>query len=132
MRVLVYACGPGRLELTLIGKDGTPVEIAIEGAPTRRIEVPAGSVWTGSVPAPSYADGQHALHLRPAQRWPRRLDADGVRARLSARQVSVGGGTARFDGDLAENGLVTMCYEELSGAVVEELRCVGEAGLAKR
>ena len=58
VHILVYACGPGRLELTLFGKQGTPVEIDVDGAPKLRIELPAGSVWNGSVPAPPYADGQ--------------------------------------------------------------------------
>ncbi len=56
--ILVYACGPGRLELTLIGKDGTPVVISVDGAPKRRVAVAAGTVWTGSVPAPTSATGK--------------------------------------------------------------------------
>ena len=58
VHILVYACGPGKLELTLFGKQGTPVEIDVDGAPKLRIELPAGSVWNGSIPAPPYADGQ--------------------------------------------------------------------------
>ena len=57
VRVSVYACGPGRLELTLIGKQGTPLDIDIDGAPTLRVQPPPGGLWQGSVPAPSYADG---------------------------------------------------------------------------
>ncbi len=58
VHVTVYACGPGRLELTLFGKQGTPVEIDIDGVPKLHLALPAGSVFTGSVPAPSYADGE--------------------------------------------------------------------------
>ena len=55
VHILVYACGPGRLELTLLGKDGTPVVIGLNGTQQRRIALAAGSVWTGSIPAPTGA-----------------------------------------------------------------------------
>jgi hypothetical protein len=58
VRVRVFACGPGQLELTLLGKQGTPVEIARDGVPQRRIAPVPGTVWTGSIPAPTGADGQ--------------------------------------------------------------------------
>ena len=57
VRINVYACGRGRLELTLIGKQGTPVEIDVDGVRRLRITLAAGSVWTGSVPAPKDANG---------------------------------------------------------------------------
>ncbi len=58
VHVTVFACGPGRLELTLLGKQGTPVEIDVNGTPKLRIELAAGGVWTGAVPAPAYARGR--------------------------------------------------------------------------
>jgi hypothetical protein len=58
VRIVVYACGHGRLELTLIGKEGTPVYVSVDG--TRRLRIPlgAGGLWRGSVSAPPYANGQ--------------------------------------------------------------------------
>jgi len=57
VRVHVYGCTSGRLEFTLLGKQGTPVEIDVDGAATTRLPVAAGTVWNGSVPAPDNADG---------------------------------------------------------------------------
>jgi hypothetical protein len=54
----VYACGRGRLDLILLGKQGLPVEIRADGILYRRITVPPGRVWTGSIPAPPDADGK--------------------------------------------------------------------------
>jgi Dolichyl-phosphate-mannose-protein mannosyltransferase len=58
VQISVYACGPGRLELTLLGKQGLPVEVDVDGIPRRRIQLQPGGVWQGAVPAPGYADGQ--------------------------------------------------------------------------
>lgn len=55
--VSVYACGPGRLELILLGKQGLPVEISADGILNARVTVAPGTVWTGSIPAPPDADG---------------------------------------------------------------------------
>ncbi len=57
VRVFVYACGRGSLELTLLGKQGTPVEIDVNGLPAARVTPPSGTVWNGSVRAPAWADG---------------------------------------------------------------------------
>ena len=57
-RITVYACGPGRLELTLLGKQGLPVEIRVNGITYARVNVASGSVWTGHVSAPPDADGR--------------------------------------------------------------------------
>jgi hypothetical protein len=54
----VYACGPGRLELILLGKQGLPVEIHADGILYARVTVAPGDVWEGSVPAPPDADGR--------------------------------------------------------------------------
>ena len=57
-QITVYACGPGQLELTLLGKQGTPIELRVDGLTWTRPRVASGTVWTGSVPAPPEADGR--------------------------------------------------------------------------
>jgi hypothetical protein len=57
-RVSVYRCGPGRLELTLLGKQGTPVELRADGLTVARPEIAPGAVWDGTIPAPADADGR--------------------------------------------------------------------------
>ena len=57
-QITVYACGPGRLELTLLGKQGTPIELRANGITCARPEVAPDTVWNGSVPAPPDADGR--------------------------------------------------------------------------
>jgi hypothetical protein len=54
----VYACGPGRMELTLLGKQGTPLEVRGNGITLARPEVAPDTVWKGSVSAPPDADGR--------------------------------------------------------------------------
>ncbi len=58
IRVVVYSCGPGRLELTLLGKQGTPVEIDLDRMPTARVPLASGGVWNGAVATPTNADGK--------------------------------------------------------------------------
>ena len=50
-RVVVYPCGPGALELTLLGKDGFPVRLSVNGFPWRAVDVKPGAVWSGAVPS---------------------------------------------------------------------------------
>jgi hypothetical protein len=38
--VVVYRCGPGRLEVTLLGKDGAPIAVRVNGFPYDTFEVP--------------------------------------------------------------------------------------------
>jgi hypothetical protein len=38
--VVVYRCGPGALEVTLLGKDGTPVVVRVNGFPYETYELP--------------------------------------------------------------------------------------------
>lgn len=57
-QITVYGCGRGRLELTLLGKQGTPIELRVNGITWARPHIASGAVWTGSVPAPPYADGR--------------------------------------------------------------------------
>jgi hypothetical protein len=55
-RVVVYRCGEGELALTLLGKDGLPVRIRVDGFPSRTVELEPGGVWRGSV-EPLVSDG---------------------------------------------------------------------------
>ena len=57
-RITVYDCPPGALELTLFGKQGTPVEVRSGGLTWARPEIPPDVVWTGSIPASPDADGR--------------------------------------------------------------------------
>jgi hypothetical protein len=50
-KVVVYPCGPGALELTLLGKDGFPVRITVNGFPSRTVDIPPGGSWSGAVPS---------------------------------------------------------------------------------
>jgi hypothetical protein len=52
VRVLVFDCSRGRLELTLLGKQGTPVEIRRNRRPVAHLTPAPGSVWNGFVEAP--------------------------------------------------------------------------------
>ena len=60
IRVVVYSCGPGRLELTLLGKQGLPVLLSVDGTPVARIALAPGGVWNGAVPTPKGANGKQA------------------------------------------------------------------------
>jgi hypothetical protein len=50
-KVVVYPCGPGALALTLLGKDGHPVRLSVNGFPWRTVDVQPGGVWSGAVPS---------------------------------------------------------------------------------
>jgi hypothetical protein len=47
--VVVYRCSGGALELTLLGKDGHPVRIKVNGFPWQTVEVAPGASWNGSI-----------------------------------------------------------------------------------
>ena len=53
----VFACQRGRLELTLLGKQGQPVEIRLDRRVVARVTPPTDGFWNGSIPAPADADG---------------------------------------------------------------------------
>jgi len=57
-QITVYSCGRGRLELTLLGKEGTPIELRVNGITWSRPLVASGTVWNGSVPSPPDANGR--------------------------------------------------------------------------
>jgi hypothetical protein len=48
-QVVVYRCAPGTLELTLLGKDGLPVRLTVNGFPWETVEIPANGAWRGTV-----------------------------------------------------------------------------------
>jgi hypothetical protein len=51
-RVTVFDCADGALELTLLGKQGTPVRFRVNGIPIGQIAPRPGTVWRGSLPSP--------------------------------------------------------------------------------
>ena len=59
LTVLAPGCGPGALELTLLGKSGDPVAVTVDGIPWGEIDAPAEVAVSERVPAPPYADGTH-------------------------------------------------------------------------
>jgi hypothetical protein len=55
-RVTAFDCASGRLELTLLGKQGLPVRFRVDGKPAGEIAVRPGRVWHGSLaPSPGVA-----------------------------------------------------------------------------
>ncbi len=50
-KIVVYPCGPGALELTLLGKDGLPIRISVNGFPWQTVELPSSELWSGTVPS---------------------------------------------------------------------------------
>ena len=56
-RIEVFGCGPGELQLTLLGKQGAPTTIWLDGQLLAERAIPPETVWRPSVPAPAAADG---------------------------------------------------------------------------
>lgn len=56
--VTVYACGPGSLDVTILGKTGDPIIARVDGVVVETLETPAEDAVTHSIPAPPYADGK--------------------------------------------------------------------------
>ena len=56
-RIEVFACGPGELQLTLLGKQGAPTRIELDGRTMAERAIPPETVWRPAVPAPPTADG---------------------------------------------------------------------------
>jgi hypothetical protein len=67
--VVVYRCGPGALELTLLGKDGEPVEVRFNGFPHETIELPRLGQWNGAI---------RPLITNPEQPCVFELESDGL------------------------------------------------------
>src|SRR5688500_19087546 len=56
-RIEVFGCGPGELQLTLLGKQGDPTRIWLDGRLLAQRSIPPESVWRPAVRAPATADG---------------------------------------------------------------------------
>jgi hypothetical protein len=82
-RISVFGCEPGSLELTLLGKDGQPVEVRVDGVPIETITPAPDTVWEGSVPSPPYADGE--------SRCVYELESDGLVGSTRLEFVPAGG-----------------------------------------
>jgi len=59
-RVTVFACEPGTLDVTILGKSGHPIRAFVDGLEVATLETPAGDAATHRIPTPPYADGTHA------------------------------------------------------------------------
>ncbi len=56
-RLDVYDCAPGRLELTLLGKDADRVDVLFDGRLLKQVPLERNGTWAGSVPTPHGAVG---------------------------------------------------------------------------
>jgi hypothetical protein len=56
-RITVYACRPGTLDVTVLGKSGDPIEARVDGFAVQRLDTPNGAAKTYRIPAPPYANG---------------------------------------------------------------------------
>jgi hypothetical protein len=59
-RIKVFACGPGRLELTLLGKQGLPTRLLRNGQVVAERTIPPDGAWRPSMAGPAPADGTGA------------------------------------------------------------------------
>ena len=66
----MFGCGPGELQLTLLGKQGAPTRIWLNGRVVAERAIPPYSVWRPAVRAPANAD--------PARRCVYELESDGL------------------------------------------------------
>jgi len=51
VRVLDYACRPGRLRLEVVGTSTSPIDLRRNDRPYRRVVIPDSGTWTGTIPA---------------------------------------------------------------------------------
>jgi hypothetical protein len=51
VRVLDYACKPGRLRLEVVGTPPSPIGLRRNDRPYRRVVIPDSGTWTGTIPA---------------------------------------------------------------------------------
>ena len=67
-QITVYACRPGTLDVTILGKSGDPVEAYVDGIRVATLLTPAGGSAIHRIPTPPYSDGTHAcgVELRTA------------------------------------------------------------------
>ena len=57
VRLTLYDCRPGTLDITILGKSGHPVHAWVDGLDRGTLETPAGEAATHHIPAPSDANG---------------------------------------------------------------------------
>jgi len=69
-QITVYACRPGTLDVTVLGKSGDPVRASVDGIQVATLQTPAGESAIHRIPTPPYADGTHACGFQ--------LDTDGL------------------------------------------------------
>lgn len=55
--IIVYGCGPGQLELTILGKQGAPTRVLVDGELAAERAVANEEIWRPTVPSPPSADG---------------------------------------------------------------------------
>ncbi len=70
VKIKVFSCGPGQLELTLLGKEGLPTRVLVDGEVVAEQAIVPDGVWRPSIPAPSSADGRGVCVYR--------LETDGL------------------------------------------------------
>ena len=56
-RIEVFGCQPGKLHLTLLGKQGLPTRIRLGRTVLAERAIPPEAVWRVAVPTPANADG---------------------------------------------------------------------------
>ena len=56
----MFACGPGRLELTLLGKQGLPTRVLLDGRVVAERTIPPEGAWRPRIAGPASADGTGA------------------------------------------------------------------------
>ncbi len=59
-QITVYACRPGTLDVTILGKTGDPVRAFVDGIRVATLRTPAGGSAIHRIPTPPYSDGTHA------------------------------------------------------------------------
>ncbi|HET9243996.1 MAG TPA: glycosyltransferase family 39 protein [Gaiella sp.] len=57
VRLTLYDCQPGTLDVTILGKSGHPVRAWVDGLERPTLETPAGLAATHHIAAPAYANG---------------------------------------------------------------------------
>jgi 4-amino-4-deoxy-L-arabinose transferase-like glycosyltransferase len=57
VRLTLYDCRPGTLDITILGKSGHPVRAWVDGREAPPLETPAGEAATHHIPAPPQANG---------------------------------------------------------------------------
>ena len=84
-RIEVFGCGPGELQLTLLGKQGLPTRIRLGGSDPRRARDSAGSRLEGRGAGARERGWDGPLRLRARNRRTRRIDEDRLRSRRLSR-----------------------------------------------